>query len=153
MVTKIEKSAKIPNSKNICIEKKKSICYNFFKLTNERKEEKSLEFLALLIILTTLILILLLIAIYQIKAAGMKVKDFWTFIKANDTLDKLYEFSAKYKKLSPQQQIMFLQEAELIFAAFDKVPNALWEDEYNKYMEILNKYKDIKILRWQQSSK
>lgn len=112
-----------------------------------------MEFLAVLIILGTLILILLLIAIYQIKSAGMNVIDFWTFIKANDTLDKLCAFSEKYEKLSPQQQIIFLQEAEVVFNAFDKVPNALWEDEYYKYMEILNKYKDIKILRWKETSK
>ena len=83
----------------------------------------------------------------------MNVKDFWTFIKANDTLDKLYAFSTKYSKLSPQQQIIFLQEAETIFSAFDKVPSALWEEEYHKYMEVLSKYKDIKMLRWQESSK
>lgn len=112
-----------------------------------------MEFLAVLVILGILILFLLLIAIYQIKTAGMNVKDFWTFIKANDTLDKLYAFSEKYERLSPQQQIIFLHEAEVVFDAFDKVPNALWEDEYNKYMEILGKYKDIKMLRWQEASK
>lgn len=112
-----------------------------------------MEFLAILIILGTLILLLLIIAIYQIKSAGMNIKDFWTFIKANDTLDKLYAFSEKYEKLSPQQQVIFLHEAEVVFDAFDKVPNALWEDEYNKYMEILGKYKDIKMLRWKETSK
>ena len=110
-------------------------------------------FIAILLILGTLILLLLLIAVYQIKSAGMNVKDFWSFIKANDTLDKLYAFSEKYEKLSPQQQIIFLSEAEKVFNAFDKVPNALWEEEYNKYMEILNKYKDIKVLRWKETSK
>lgn len=112
-----------------------------------------MEFLAILIILGTLILILFAIAVYQVKSAGMSVKDFWTFIKANDTLDKLYAFSEKYEKLSPQQQVIFLHEAETVFDAFDKVPNVLWEDEYNKYMEILGKYKDIKILRWQETTK
>ena len=34
------------------------------------------------------------------------------------------------------------------FKAFDKVPNILWDDEYQKYREVLNKYKDIKVLRW-----
>ncbi|MBR1540755.1 MAG: hypothetical protein IJ629_06365 [Clostridia bacterium] len=112
-----------------------------------------MEFLAIFLILGTLILLLFVIAVYQIKSAGMNVKDFWTFIKANDTLDKLYAFSEKYEKLSPQQQVIFLHEAEAVFDAFDKVPNALWEDEYTKYMEILGKYKDIKILRWQDASK
>ena len=74
----------------------------------------------------------------------------FTFIKANDTLDKLYDFSEKYDKLSPQQQIIFLKEAESIFDAFEKVPDALWEEDYQKYDEILNKYKDIKMLRWQE---
>ena len=72
-----------------------------------------------------------------------------TFIQANETLNKLYAFSIKYEKLTPQQQVLFLKEADTIFSAFDKVPNALWEEEYNKYMEILNKYKDIKISRWE----
>ena len=81
----------------------------------------------------------------------MAVKDFFTFIKANDTLDKLYAFSQKYEKLSPQQQIIFLKEAEVIFDAFDKVPNALWEEEDAKYMQVLSKYKDIKVLKWQET--
>ena len=107
------------------------------------------EFLAIVIILCTIILFLALIAVWQIKMAGMRVKDFWSFIKANETLDKLYAFSVKYDNLSPQQQVLFLAEAEKIFDAFDKVPDALWEEEYAKYMEILNKYKDIKMLRWE----
>ena len=107
------------------------------------------EFFAVVIILSTVILFLTLLAIWQIKMAGMNVKDFWSFIKANETLDKLYAFSIKYDNLSPQQQVLFLSEAEKIFDAFDKVPDALWEEEYTKYMEILNKYKDIKILRWE----
>lgn len=108
-----------------------------------------MEFLAVLLILIMVILFLTLLAVAQIKMAGMKVTDFWTFIKANDTLDKLYAFSVKYENLTPQQQIIFLKEAEKIFSAFDKVPDALWEEDYQKYSEILNKYKDIKLLRWE----
>ena len=107
------------------------------------------EFIAIIFILLTVILLLTLIAVWQIKMAGMNVKDFWSFIKANETLDKLYAFSNRYDKLSPQQQVLFLAEAEKIFSAFDKVPDALWEEEYTKYMDILNKYKDIKMLRWE----
>ena len=39
-------------------------------------------------------------------------------------------------------------EAEKIFNAFDKVPPSLWEEEYPKYSEVLNKYQDIKVKRW-----
>lgn len=106
-------------------------------------------FLAIIFILILVIIFLSVFAVYQIKMAGMKVTDFWTFIKANDTLDKLYVFSVKYEKLTPQQQVIFLKEAEKVFSAFDKVPDALWEEDYNKYSEILNKYKDIKLLRWE----
>ena len=56
--------------------------------------------------------------------------------------------SKKYEKLSPQEQVIFLVEAEKVFSAFDKIPDLLWEEEYNKYMEVLNKYKDIRLLRW-----
>ena len=96
-----------------------------------------------------MILSLIAFSVYQIKMAGMEVKDFWSFVKANDTLNKLYAFSVKYEHLSPQQQILFLKEADTIFEAFRKVPDALWEEEYDQYMEILNKYKEIKIKRWQ----
>ena len=106
-------------------------------------------FIAIIFMLIMMIILLTLLAIAQIKMAGIEVKDFWSFIKANETLNKLYAFSIKYEQLSPQQQIMFLQEADTIFDAFSKVPDMLWEEEYPKYMEILNKYKDIKIKRWE----
>lgn len=106
--------------------------------------------LLLLVIYMLLFLIFLFgaFAIVQIKLAGMKVKDFYSFIEANQTLDKLYRFSKKYDRLSSQDQLIFLSEAERVFDAFDKVPNMLWEEEYNKYMEVLDKYKDIKMVRW-----
>ena len=104
--------------------------------------------LVIIYILILVIFYLIVFAVFQIKSAGMNVKDFWTFIKANETLDKLYKFAKKYEKLSPQEQVIFLAEAEKVFSAFDKVPDMLWEEEYNKYMEVLNKYKDIRVLRW-----
>ena len=64
-------------------------------------------------------------------------------------LDKLYAFATKYKKLSIQEQLIFLKEAEKVFDAFEKVPDMLWEEEYQKYMEVLNTYKDIRMLRWE----
>ena len=87
-------------------------------------------------------------AVLQIKLFGMKVKDFWSFIEANRTLDRLYQFSKNYEKLSVPQQLMYLKEAEAIFNAFDKVPNALWEEEYEKYSIVLEQYKNIKMVRW-----
>lgn len=105
----------------------------------------------LFIILYVLIFIafaLVAVSVFQIRVAGIKVKDFWQFIEANQILDKLYSFSKTYQTLSTQEQILFLAEAEKLFNAFDKVPDALWEDEYQKYMEVLDKYKDIKIVRW-----
>lgn len=106
-------------------------------------------FVAIVFILVIVIIFLGILAVSQIKMAGMNVTDFWTFIKANETLDKLYAFSVKYDNLTPQQQIIFLKEAEKVFSAFDKVPDALWEEDYQKYMQILNKYRDIKVLRWE----
>lgn len=113
-----------------------------------------MEVIAVVILILVFIVVLLTImAVMQIKLAGMEVKDFWSFIKANDTLDKLYVFAIRYEKLSPQQQVLFLSEAEKVFSAFEKVPDALWEEEYDKYMRILDKYKDIKVIRWELSSK
>ncbi len=104
--------------------------------------------LILIYILILVIFALIAYAVLQIKLFGMNVKDFWSFIEANQTLDKLYEFSKRYEKLSIQEQLIYLKEAEKIFKAFDKVPNVLWEEEYEKYSTVLEKYKDIKMLRW-----
>ena len=87
-------------------------------------------------------------AVMQIKLAGIEVKDFWSFIEANQILDKLYAFSKKYETLTPQQKVVYLMEAEKVFTAFDKIPNIIWEDEFKKYDEVLKKYKEIKIERW-----
>ena len=102
----------------------------------------------LIYILILIIFALICYAVLQIKLFGMNVKDFWSFVEANQTLDKLYEFSKKYEKLTIQEQLIYLKEAEKIFEAFDKVPNTLWEDEYEKYDIVLQKYKDIIMFRW-----
>ena len=51
---------------------------------------------------------LILFAVAQIKVAGMNVKDFWSFIEANQMLDKLYRFARKYEMLTAQEQLIFL---------------------------------------------
>ena len=87
-------------------------------------------------------------AIMQIRLYGITVKDFWGFVEANQILDKLYDYSKRYDMLSSQEQVIYLKEAEAIFDAFDKMPHELWEEEYDKYMTILEKYKEIKMMRW-----
>ena len=103
----------------------------------------------IIFVLLTIAVFLVVLAVAQIKMAGMKVKDFWSFIQANEMLDKLYRVSRKYENMGPQEQILFLMEAEKVFKAFDKVPDMLWEDEYTKYMEVLEKYRNIKVYRWE----
>jgi len=107
--------------------------------------------LTIIYILLFILFSLIIIAIMQIQLSGIKVRDFWSFIKANQMLDKLYRFAKQYQKLSSTEQLIFLKEAEKVFEAFDKVPGMLWEEEYQKYMEVLDKYKDIKLVRWGQS--
>ena len=104
-------------------------------------------------ILVFVIFSLVAYAVLQIKLFGIKIKDFWSFIEANQMLDKLYKFAKQYEKVSPQEQIIYLTEAERIFKAFDSVPDTLWEEEYDKYKEVLSKYKDIKMIRWAEENK
>ena len=108
-------------------------------------------FIGIVYVLAILIFILIMFAYVQIKAAGINVMDFYSFVEANHMLDKLYRFSKKYEKLNSQDQLIFLSEAEKVFSAFDKVPDLLWEEEYQKYMDVLDKYKDIKMVRWEQN--
>jgi biopolymer transport protein ExbB/TolQ len=110
----------------------------------------------LLFIIYMLVLIifgLVVFAVMQIKMAGLTVKDFWSFIEANQELDKLDKIAKKYEKMTIPQQIMFLKEAEKIFSAFDKVPASIWEEETNKYQNVLEAYKDIKVMRWIENDK
>lgn len=107
--------------------------------------------MALFVIMYVLIFIIFTLIAYsvmQLQLAGIKVKDFWSFIEANQILDKLYIFCTNYEKLSPQEQVVFLMEAEKVFNAFDKIPKPLWEEEYKKYIEVLDTYRSIKLLRW-----
>lgn len=111
-----------------------------------------MNILTIIYILVFIIFTLIAYAILQIKLFGMKVRDFWTFIEANQMLDKLYNFAKQYENMSPQEQVIYLSEAEKIFRAFDNVPNELWEEEYDKYREVLTKYQDIKMLKWASTS-
>ncbi len=112
-----------------------------------------MDIFAIMYILIFAIFVLIAYAVMQIKLFGMKVKDFWSFIEANQMLDRLYNFAKQYENMSPQEQVIYLVEAEKIFTAFDKVPNSLWEEDYDKYREVLTKYKDIKMLRWADENK
>ena len=82
--------------------------------------------LTVIYILILIIFALVAYAVIQIKMFGMKVKDFWGFVEANQMLDKLYMFAKQYERMTPQEQIIYLTEAEKVFKAFDKVPDELW---------------------------
>ena len=111
-----------------------------------------MEAIVVIGILIFIIITLIMFAIMQINMAGIEVKDFWSFIKANEELDKLYLFSKKYNKMSPQEKIIFLQETEKMSNAFEKIPSIIWEDEYSKYRNVMDTYRDIKVDRWKDSS-
>lgn len=102
-------------------------------------------------VLIFIVFSLIVFAVVQIQMSGMKVRDFWSFIKANQMLEKLYRFAKHYERLNSMEQLIFLSEAEKVFEAFEKVPNMLWEEEYQKYMDVLDRYKDIKLVRWEQA--
>ena len=126
--------------------------YMLYLISTIEKNQKveKMELLVIIYVLIFIVVALVLYAIMQMKLLGIKVKDFWDFIEANQMLDKLYYFAKQYQKMSPQEQVIYLSEAEKIFTAFDKMPAELWEDEYDKYKQVLKKYKDIKMFRWAQ---
>ncbi len=105
--------------------------------------------LSIIYILVFIIFTLISYSIMQIKLAGLNIKDFWSFIQANELLDKLYKFARTYEKLNSCEQVIFLSQAEQVFKAFDKIPNIYWEEEYRKYSTVLDKYKEIRVLRWE----
>lgn len=109
------------------------------------------EFFAIIFILLIFIVILIAMSVVQIKMAGIKVKDFFSFIDANQKLDSLSVFAKKYDKMSPQEQVIYLVEAEKIFNSFDKIPETVWEDERDKYSKVLDTYKNIRVMRWNEA--
>ena len=112
-----------------------------------------MEIIATILVLLFIIFSLVVFAVIQLQMEGIEVKDFWSFINANQELDKLYAFSKKYEKMSPQEQIIFLQAAEKMSDAFEKIPSMMWEEEYQKYRDVMDIYKDIKMNRWISSSR
>ena len=110
-------------------------------------------FIVVVLVLIFIIVSLIAFAVMQIQIAGIEVKDFWSFIKANENLDKLYIFSKKYNKMSPQEKIIFLSETEKMSDAFEKIPSIIWEDEYSKYRDVMDIYRNIKLDRWKQSKR
>ena len=103
--------------------------------------------MGLIVVIYILVFIIFALCAFAVMQI-INVKDFWSFIEANQILDKLYEFSQRYKTLTPQQKVVYLMEAEKVFNAFDKIPNIIWEDEFKKYDEVLKKYKEIKLEKW-----
>jgi hypothetical protein len=110
-----------------------------------------MKILALAFILFIFIILLIIVAISQIQMAGINIKDFWGFIDANQNLDKLYKFAKRYEKMSSQEQIIYLAEAEKMFDAFDKIPETVWEEEHSKYSEVLSTYQNIRVMRWNEA--
>ena len=108
--------------------------------------------LAIIFILFIFIIILIAMSVVQIRMAGIKIKDFFTFIDANQKLDSLSRFAKRYDKMSPQEQIIYLVEAEKVFNSFDKIPETVWEDERDKYSKVLDTYKNIRVMRWNEAN-
>lgn len=54
--------------------------------------------------------------------------------------------------MSPQEQIIFLSEAEKVFDAYDKIPSIVWEEEYRKYSDVLEAYKNVRLTRWNEEN-
>ena len=62
------------------------------------KRKKQMEALMIIYLLVFVIFALIASAVLQIRMAGIKIKDFWGFIQANQMLDKLYRFSKRKKE-------------------------------------------------------
>ena len=86
-------------------------------------------------VLMIIISALVVFALYQVKLAGMDVQSFYEFILAN-------------ARTSLKDQMLFLDEAKAVFDAYEKVPTGLWEEDYNKYIRVLERYQKIRNNSW-----
>ena len=88
------------------------------------------------------------IVCFKIKSNGMKVRDFFSFIRAINDLDNLYAYSKNNTNMTKIEQTLFLKEAEKVFSKFEKVPSMIWEEEYGKYSQVLETYRNIRLMQW-----
>lgn len=105
-------------------------------------------FVSIMISLLIVILIIIKVIELRLKKVGMNIDSFKDFIEAALKLDKIYEFSKKYDNLNESEQKIFLEEAKQVFDAFENTPNDLWAEEYDTYMEVLDKYNEIRKEKW-----
>ena len=111
--------------------------------------------MVIIYILYIVLLVIGFVAAYvclKIKASSMNVKDFFDFIFAINDLDTLYMYSKRKNNMSDIEQKAFLKEAEKMFSKFEKVPSMIWEDEYEKYSQVLETYKAIRMMRWSETT-
>lgn len=88
----------------------------------------------------------------QLFSVGLTIGEFLDFVKANEILDNLDRKTQIVKRLNYNEKLSFLMESERVFEVFDKTPNVLWEDLYPKYMNVLETYKEIKMIRWAEAN-
>ena len=87
-----------------------------------------------------------------IYTSGLTWKDVFEYIDASS---KLYELEIKAKKsdkMSWNQQLLFMQDAEKMFKAYDKMPDVIKSNEYAEYKDIVDAYQRIRCLRWQEQN-
>ena len=118
------------------------------KLEKIQKKEKIMGFVSIMISLLIVILIIIKVIELRLKKVGMDIDSFKDFIEAALKLDKIYEFSKKYDNLNESEKKIFLEEAKQVFDAFENTPNDLWAEEYDIYMEVLDKYNEIRKEKW-----
>lgn len=104
--------------------------------------------LVVAIVLMIIIGVLAAFTLYNVNQAGMSANTFYNFILANVKLHKLYKFTLKYEKLTREDQLLFINEAKEVFDIYDKVPTLLWEEDYNTYMVVLDRYQKLRQEAW-----
>ena len=102
----------------------------------------------IMLLLLVVIFAMALFLVHQINLAGMDVRSFYDFVNAHSKIDKMYFFAKKYQKMSRHDRDLFLEEAKKIFDAYDNVPTEMWEENYEKYMLLLDRYHKLKIDAW-----
>ena len=76
---------------------------------------------------------------------------------AGDTTNAIPENDNDIDELNKKIKIFskiigYICEAEKVFAAYDKIPSIIWEDEYRKYSEVLQAYQNVRVTRWSEEN-
>lgn len=107
----------------------------------------------LIYIIIMIIGVILAICTINIYTEGLTWSSIFKFLNATIKLDELAKQSNYYRNFNKEQRDNFLKDSQEVFDSFEGMPRMLWEEYDVTYSKLIDIYKSIRMLKWQEQSK